>query len=509
MTGGTDRPEPETSPQAVTTTAEAAARAAARWATSSPLPRARALLAVAEALAAAELELVPLAIEETGLTEGRLATELERTILQWRLFADIVVEGSYLDVRIDEADPGFVLGPRPDVRRYLVPVGPVLNFAAGNFPFAFSVAGGDTVSALAAGSPVIVKAHPGHPRLSSRTGQIVAEALQSLGAPEGTLALIFGTEPGVQMLRNPRIAAASFTGSQRAGQLLAQIAAARPRPIPFFGELGSVNPVFVTAQALHEREKSLAAGFAASVCLSAGQLCTKPGLIFVPRGSTFAPRAAAEMREWPEHRLLSADITDGFIRRRDAILAVPGVEVVLDGELRVEDGVGSATLTLISVGLGTLRAHRRDLVPEVFGPLSIVVEYDDAAALPTVVTELLAGELTATVHTGDDEQSPASLELARVLADHAGRVLFNGWPTGVAVTPAMQHGGPWPATTSDSSTSVGTAAITRFLRAVAYQDAPVAQLPPPLRDDNPWQVPQRRSARGESANWGARASRPR
>lgn len=498
--------QPQTAPQVIAQVAASAAAAAATWAAAAPRSRAQALLAVADALAAAAPELVPLAAAETGLDESRLTAELKRAVLQWRLFADVVVDGAHLEVRIDRADPDFVLGPRPDVRRYLAPIGPVLNFAAGNFPFAFSVPGGDTVSALAAGSPVIVKAHPGHARLSHRVAQIITRALQGLGAPEGTFALIVGNEPGVQMLRDRRIAAATFTGSQRVGQLLAQIAASRPEPIPFYGELGSVNPVFVTARALQERGPEMAAGFARSMSGSAGQLCTKPGLVFVPRGSQFAARAADELGGQAEHRLLTPEITDGFRRRRAAILQVPGVEVIVDGEIRVHDDLGWTTPTLVSVGLGTLRAHRAHLLPEAFGPLAIVVEYDDAAALPEVVPDLFDGELTATLHTGTGERSSDLVALAQVLAAHAGRVLFNGWPTGVAVTPAMQHGGPWPATTNDSNTSVGTAAISRFLRPVAYQDAPQEWLPPPLRDENPWGVPQRVAPPGQSAHWGSRGA---
>lgn len=257
-----------------------------------PAVRADALRAAAAALEAAADELVALAHEETGLAEARLTGELRRTRVQLRLFAHIVEDGRYLDVRIDDADPEFVLGPRPNLRRVLWPIGPVLNFAASNFPFAFSVAGGDTAAALAAGCPVIVKAHPGHPGLSARTAQVAARALLDAGLPPATLQLVEGQETGVALLEHPAVRAATFTGSLRAGRFLSDRAAARPDPIPFYGELGSVNPVLVTAPALAERGDEILEGFVASVSGSAGQLCTKPGFLLVPEGTDHADRVA-------------------------------------------------------------------------------------------------------------------------------------------------------------------------------------------------------------------------
>jgi NADP-dependent aldehyde dehydrogenase len=488
---------------------QVAARAAAAapvWAATTPRERAAALVAVADALTAAGAELVALGSAETGLSEQRLSGEVARTSVQLRMFADLVVDGAYLDVRIDDADPNFALGVRPDVRRYLVPIGPVVNFAASNFPFAFSVAGGDTASALAAGCPVIVKAHSGHPRLSARTGEVVRAALTAAGAPEGTLQVIYGQDDGVAILKDARIAAGSFTGSIRVGQLLAGIAASRPRPVPFFGELGSVNPAFATAAAVGDRPVELAEGYVASVSGSAGQLCTKPGFLFLPVGHGLAERLATLAAAVAEHRLLHPSIARGYRDRREAILATPGVSVIADGSLRIDDeGQGWATPTIVSVPLATLFACRDSLLDEAFGPLSIVVEYEDEHTLAAAAAELFEGNLTGSVHIAPGEYNPALRKLVAVLSAQAGRVIINGWPTGVAVTPAMQHGGPWPATTSDSSTSVGTAAIGRFLRGVAYQDIPVALLPEPLRDDNPWAVVQHRSPAGESLAWGSRA----
>ncbi len=485
----------------------AASTAAPLLAALSPRERAAALVAVADALDAAADELVPIGRRETGLGEARLRGELRRTTVQLRLFAEVVVDGSYLDVRLDAADPDFALGPRPDLRRYLAPIGPVLVFAASNFPFAFSVAGGDTASALAAGNPVVVKAHTGHLELSRRVAAIAAAALEGAGMPPGTLGLVEGRANGVAALRDERIAAAAFTGSLSAGRLLADLAAARPVPIPFYGELSSVNPVFVTPAAAAAGCDAIAAGYVTSVGGSAGQLCTKPGFLFVPAGTGFAGPAGEAAADVPEHRLLHPAVAAGYVERRAAILATPGVTVVAAGTVREDDEGTWATPTLVVTDVATLRARRGDLLDEAFGPLSVVVEYDDPTALAALVPELFPGNLTGTVHVAPDDATPGLAALLDALARTSGRVLVNGWPTGVAVTPAMQHGGPYPATTA-GGTSVGTAAITRFLRGVAYQNAPQSLLPPPLRDDNPWGVPQHRAPAGDSMRWGDLAGLP-
>lgn len=481
----------------IETVAAAAALAARPFAKTNLRDRGAALVAVAVAIDAAAAELIAIAMRETGLTEARLTGEVRRTSWQLRLFADVIVSGAYLDARIDDADPDYVIGPRPDVRRMLEPVGPVLNFAASNFPFAFSVAGGDTAAALAAGCPVIVKAHSGHLELSRATAAVVIQALRDAGMPEGVFQLIEGQQNGVAMLQDERIRAGAFTGSTHVGRLLADIAASRPVPIPFFGELGSVNPVYATYV-----DDALLAGFIGSVSGSAGQLCTKPGFLFVPAGSDLtAATAAAELAE---HRLLNPGIGRAFAERRAAVLGAGGVDVLVEGRVRVDDdGQSFATPTLVATDVDALLAHRDELLHESFGPLSIVVRYSDAAELPELHAALFPGNLTSTVHARDTELASGALtDLIDVLAQTSGRVLFGGWPTGVSVTPAMQHGGPYPATTSDG-TSVGTAAITRFLRGVSYQDAPQAVLPEPLQDANPWGVPQTRSAAGGSRTWGS------
>lgn len=493
-----------------------AAAAAPVLAGTAPEQRARALVAIADALEAAKPRLVEIAMRETGLTEARLTGEVTRTAVQLRLFADEAVDGDYAGARIDPADADFVLGARPDIRRAQFPLGPVINFSASNFPFAFSVMGGDSASIIAAGCPLIVKAHEGHPDLSDATAEIAAAAIASAGLPAGAFQLIHGREAGVAVLRDPRIAAGAFTGSIPGGRALADIAASRPAPIPFFGELGSMNPVFITAAALAERAETIAAGYLTSVSGSAGQLCTKPGIVFVPEGSGFADavaRAAAD--GLAEHRLLGPRIAAAFAARRDAVLAAPGVRAVVPGALRFDaDEQGWAAATIATVSLAELRDSTDALVEEAFGPLSIIVEVPAGTDLAALVPELFEGNLSGTVHLGREEAAGTSGNAAELralvaaLGRQSGRVLFDGWPTGVAVTPAQQHGGPWPATTNDANTSVGTSAITRFLRPVAFQNAPAAFLPDVLRDDNPRGVAQRVSPAGVSRSWGSRWALP-
>ena len=500
------------SPELESVVARAAAAAPA-FAATAPEDRARAIVAVADALEEAKAGLVEIAMRETGLTEARLTGEVTRTAVQLRLFADTLVDGGYLDARIDPADEAFALGVRPDVRRTHIPVGPAINFSASNFPFAFSVMGGDSASILAAGCPLIVKAHSGHPELSDATAAVAAKALAEAGMPEGVFQLIHGREAGVEVLKDPRIKAGAFTGSISVGRLLADIAASRPAPIPFYGELGSVNPVFVTAGAIEERAGEIASGFLTSVSGSAGQLCTKPGFVFVPAGSALpdAVAAAAEAGDLPEHRLLDPRIARSFDERRSAILASPGVRAIVPGGIRFDDaGHGWATPTVVAVSLDDFRVGKEALVEEAFGPLSILVETPEGTDLAALMPEFYEGNLTGTLHlsaeeaTGETENAAELRALVSALAQQVGRVLFNGWSTGVAVTPAQQHGGPWPATTNDASTSVGTSAIKRFVRPVAFQNAPDAFLPDALRDSNPAGVPQAISPAGESQSWGAR-----
>ena len=487
-----------------------AATIAPLYAQTPPADRARALVAAADALEAATDTLVPIAMHETGLTEARLTGEVKRTAVQMRMFAETVVRGDYLDARIDEADADFALGVRPDLRRTHIPLGPIINFAASNFPFAFSVAGGDSAAILAAGCPLIVKAHSGHPELSDATAAVLSRALTEAGMPDGLLQIIHGTEAGVAVLKDPRIKGGSFTGSIHAGRILADIASSRPTPIPFYGELGSVNPVFVTQEALTERADDIVAGYVTSIAGSAGQLCTKPGLVFVPEGHGLDESLREAATPVGEHRLLNQRIAQSYAEGRDAILAIDGVRVIHEGSLRFDDdGHGWATPTIVAVPLATLREHADPLTHEVFGPMSLVVEVPEDEAYAPLMPELFEGNLTGTLHLSEAEKQGGT-DNARAISDlitsislQAGRVLFDGWPTGVAVTPAQTHGGPWPATTNDSSTSVGTAAIERFQRPVTYQNVSQSFLPNELQDANPRNVPQRTALAGESRAWGA------
>lgn len=463
------------------------------WAATLSAERAAALNNIAEALDAAASELVPIAQEETNLAEARLQGELKRTTFQLRLFAETLTEGSYLDARIDHADPKWPMGvPRPDLRRQLEPLGPVVVFSASNFPFAFSVAGGDTASALAAGCPVILKAHSGHPKLSAATGEVVTAALADAGAPEGLFAVIFGTQAGSKALADPRVKAGSFTGSIPGGRALFDIASSRPEPIPFYGELGSVNPVFVTRTAAEARKDEIAAGFSGSFTLSAGQFCTKPGVLFVPAESGLPELIAAQ--ELPEATpLLNPRIQSGYIEALRAISNHASVQTLRSAEGSLQDPPAP---TILQTTAKALISDHEDIFTECFGPTALIATYEDDSELLDVA-RVIEGQLTATIH---GENRDDVTELVRLLAKKAGRLIWNSWPTGVSVTYAQQHGGPYPATTSSTSTAVGTAAINRFLRPVAYQGFPQHLLPETLQDSNPQGVPQRINSTVESAN---------
>jgi NADP-dependent aldehyde dehydrogenase len=463
-----------------------AADATEAFASQAPSARATQLRAAADALDAAAEELVDLAMAESHLSEARLTGELRRSTFQIRFIAGNVERGDYLQATIDQADADFPLGPKPDLRRVMWPVGPVLVFAASNFPFAFAVPGGDTASALAAGCPVVVKGHPGHPRLSVRVGEIMSDALTAAGAPQGAFAVVLGAETGVAALTDERIAAAAFTGSIRGGRALFDIANSRPTPIPFFGELGSLNPVFATPAAVRARGAQIAEGYVASFTGNAGQLCTKPGILFVPAGHGLADDLVAATRDVAGHQLLNGQIHAGYCGRRTAVLDAPGVQTLWEG---TPDGADGPTPTLLATDVATLLAHRQELLEEVFGPLSILVEYTSTREAWDAA-EAFEGNLTGTVHAeAEDDDELVDGLLAR-LQPRVGRILFNGWPTGVAVSPAQQHGGPYPSSTDSRFTSVGAASITRFLRPIAYQNVPEHFLPAPLRAANPWGVPQ-------------------
>lgn len=441
------------------------------------------LTAIADALDAERPTLVAIADDESRLGETRLGGELTRTTSQLRLFAAAIVEGSYLEATIDHARSDTA-PPSIDLRRMLRPTGPVAVFGASNFPFAFSVAGGDTASALAVGCPVIAKAHPAHPRLSRAVAAIVIDALRSAGAPNGTFGIVDGVEAGSALVQHPVITAVGFTGSQRGGRALFDLAAGRHDPIPFYGELSAMNPVLITATALAARGAELARGLVDSFTLGAGQFCTKPGLVLVPAQSGFADLVREALGEGGTVTMLTPDIAGAFAASIERLTARGPITVAAGSPAAAPDR-GARAVVLQTTATELLRDVEA-LVEESFGPATLLVEYgsvDEALA----VVRAVGGTLTATLHAepGDDIDG-----VVAVLSDVAGRVLFAGWPTGVLVAWAQHHGGPWPSTTSLHS-SVGPTAMRRFLRPISFQAAPERALPPALRDDNPLGIPRR------------------
>jgi NADP-dependent aldehyde dehydrogenase len=470
-------PVAASAPETVDRAVAAAVAAFPAWRAAN---RAAALEAVAELLGAHAEELVALADRETALGTARLTGEVARTTGQLRLFAGVLRDGTYQGTLIERAE-----GAQPDLRRINRPLGPVAVFSASNFPFAFSVAGGDTASALAAGCPVLVKAHEAHPQTSLRTAELVKQALAGSGAPAGVFDLVFGVEAGVRLVRHPEITAVGFTGSTRGGLALAKLCAERADPIPFYGELGSVNPVFVLPGAIAERGAEIAAGYAGSLTLGSGQFCTNPGLMFVPEDEAFLGTLADAVSGTVGAPMLAERIHAGLVAGLEEFAAVPGVRLLAEG--KPGEGPWAPTPAVYAVRAQDYAAHAEQLREEHFGPVGLVVTY-----VPGTVTDprrLLEsgsvgeGHLTSTIHLDAENEADvaAARELLPGLERIAGRIVFNGWPTGVAVTHAQHHGGPFPATTAPAYTSVGAAAIQRWLVPVVYQDAPEQLLPSALR----------------------------
>lgn len=482
---------PDTTPAELAAVLAAAADAARAFGATTPTARAGLLRALAQRLEDATAELVDLAGQETGLPEGRLTGEVARTAYQLRLFAEVVEDGAYLEAMLDTPDP-TTTPPRPELRRMLEPLGPVLVFAASNFPFAFSVLGGDTASALAAGCPVVLKAHGSHPGLSARTGQLASEVVREHHLPAGVFAVVHGVAAGAAAIVDPRITACGFTGSTAGGRALFDLAAGRPDPIPFYGELGSVNPVVVTPDAVAHRGPEIVAGYVGSFTLGTGQFCTKPGLLFLPRSHGLDAVLAEQVAAVDAAPMLDARIRDRYEAGASGLAAHPGVRSLGAGAGGGSTGAWG-TARLFSTDTAAVAADPQTLTAECFGPASIIVEYDTAEDLLAALIHV-EGSLTATIHAEDDDAFPLATVVA-VLRERAGRLIWNGWPTGVAVAWAMQHGGPWPSSTSAGHTSVGTTAIRRWLRPVSYQGVPSRLLPPPLQDGNPWAVPRRLDGR--------------
>ncbi|WP_332877866.1 aldehyde dehydrogenase (NADP(+)) [Massilia sp. S19_KUP03_FR1] len=444
--------------------------------------RATFLETIAAQIVAIGDELIERAMAESGLPRARLEGERGRTVGQLKLFADLLREGSWQDVRIDSALPERAPLPRPDMRMRLIGVGPVAVFGASNFPLAFSVAGGDTASALAAGCPVVVKAHPAHPGTSELVGGAIVKAAALCGLPAGVFALLTGTGNalGQALVAHPAIQAVGFTGSRAGGLALMAVAASRPQPIPVYAEMSSINPLFLLPHALSQRAEAIGAGFAASLVMGVGQFCTNPGLVLAIEGEgleRFSESATAALRGAPAATMLTAGIAASYRSGVDALAGHEAVATLAHNE--PVDGKGAAAL-FRTTGAAFLRDHA--LQGEVFGPASLLVVCRDADEL-RAVTDVLEGQLTATLQIDEGDYADAAA-LLPVLERKVGRILVNGFPTGVEVSTAMVHGGPFPATSDGRSTSVGTGAISRFLRPVCYQNMPQALLPGVLRDDN-------------------------
>jgi alpha-ketoglutaric semialdehyde dehydrogenase len=494
----TGRPGPEL-PESTADELDAAIAAAAQAAHDPRLAdaarRAAMLRGAAGRLRDHRDEIVDVAGSETGLPEGRLRGELERTAVQLEMLAAVIAAGEHLEVIIDPADADAAPVPRPDVRRMLVPIGPVAVFGASNFPLAFSTAGGDTASALAAGCPVVVKGHPAHPRTGSLVAEQLTAAAADAGLPAGTFGHVLEAGFGLaeRLVRDDRIEAVAFTGSLRGGQAISRHAAARPRPIPVYAEMGSLNPVIVTETALRARAADIADGLTASVATFGGQLCTKPGIVLFPAGEAgeaFCALVGERVAAAASQVLLTKAIADGFSAGLAEVDAAPGVTRLGAGGAADGDGdspFAAAVPTAYRADAAALSAEA--LREEHFGPAVILVSYADQSELVDALGSL-GGQLAISIHREDADTEWVQGVLPQCVAQ-AGRIVFDGFSTGVSVCWAMMHGGPYPASSNAAATSVGMTAIGRFLRPVAFQNAPAALLPPALADDNPLGVPRR------------------
>ncbi|MFV8326686.1 aldehyde dehydrogenase (NADP(+)) [Flavobacterium sp. ZS1P14] len=425
---------------------------------------------------------------ETALPLARLQGERGRTIGQLKLFASVVREGSWVDARIDTAIPDRAPLPKSDIRHMLLPLGPVAVFGASNFPLAFSVAGGDTVSALAAGCPVVVKAHPAHPGTSAMVAGAIEKAVNECGMPEGIFSLIQGNtnEVGVALVKHPGIKAVGFTGSFKGGKALFDIANTRSEPIPVFAEMGSTNPVFILPGILKEKAEAIATGMAGSITQGVGQFCTNPGLTFVQKSDaadTFITDLIAKIKEASAATMLTAGIHTAYDKKIKSTLEISNVKEIAIGQS--VDLLNSAQARIFKTTIATFLGNTA-LSEENFGPSNVVVEAQSKQDILDAASNL-EGHLTATVH-GTDKDFSEFKELFDILELKVGRLLVNGYPTGVEVCHSMVHGGPYPATTASQTTSVGSNAIKRFARPICYQDYPDTLLPVALRNENPLHI---------------------
>ena len=431
-------------------------------------------------------EIVERAAQETALPQGRLQAETGRTCAQLRLFAQVAEEGSWVQARVDHADPSRKPAPKPDIRSMLRPLGPVVVFGASNFPLAFSVAGGDTASAFAGGNTVIVKAHAAHPGTSELVGRAIQESVRECGLPEGVFSLLFGSGPqiGTALMKHPLVRAGGFTGSRTAGRILMDVAASRPEPIPFYAEMSSTNPVFILPGALRERGENIATGLHGSFTLGAGQFCTKPGMVFLPQGAeadAFSQKLQQLVGGSTPFHLLTKAIHSSYGSAIAARKNETSVKLVAEGLHGAADQSFAVTPALFETDAGSFLGSHLDA--EIFGPTTLLVRHSSRDQV-LAIARGLEGHLTATIH-GTEQDLRDFADLIAILENKVGRLVFNGFPTGVEVTHAMVHGGPYPSTSDARSTSVGSQAIFRFTRLVCYQGFPDSALPESLQDLNP------------------------
>ncbi|EMI57370.1 ketoglutarate semialdehyde dehydrogenase [Rhodopirellula sallentina SM41] len=486
----------ESTPAQINAAANQAARAADWMSESSPDQRAQLLEAVADGMDARRDDIVRRCILETGYLPERVMGEFRRATGQLRTFAGLTRERYWDERQVAEGDPHReiapgVIMPRPEMRRRLVPVGPVAVFGACNFPLAISVVGNDFVSAIAVGCPVIVKSHPSHAGTCDLLGNVARDAVEAMQFPEGTFSLLHGNRPetSVALVQHPAVAAVGFTGSPQGGRALAQAILARERPIPIFAELGSTNPVFLTESALNDRLDEIAIGFAESLRFGNGHMCTKPGIVVVPEKmlAPFSDAVVKVMKQQPPLPLLSGSVADAFDRGVAQFRSNEKIDSIHEGEYEGEGpsshGPWHRGPHLFTVDGATAMLPGDDssspnsglLHGETFGPVSLVVRYRDEDEMLAIANQF-EGSLTTTIHRGPDDESLVQRWL-RIAERFAGRIVYNGWPTGMEIGPATQHGGPYPASLDGNSTSVGFASLRRFVRPVCYQNWPVDELP--------------------------------
>lgn len=462
-----------------------AVAAAPVWAALSGKARRDFLHAVATNLEGKAADLVARAMLETGLPEARLKGEVARTCGQLRLYGDTAARGDWIDARIETAQPDRKPLPKPDHRSMLRAIGPVVVFGSSNFPFAYSVAGGDSASAFAAGCPVIVKAHPAHPGTSELVGRLILHAVRDCGLPEGSFSLLFdgGFEVGQALVQHPAVKAVGFTGSVKGGRALVDLAAARPEPIPVYAEMGSINPIFILPGAIAERSGALVEGLHGSTTLGVGQFCTNPGLVVLqrsPEAEQFIRDLSAKLTATPEAPMLTPGIRKNFVAGTSARAQQPGVNVIAQGTM--VSGCGAAPVWFETDALDFLGNHQ--LLAEIFGPSSLVVWCKDRAEMLQVARGL-DGSLTAMLHTSAGEVA-VQQDLVALLVEKSGRVIHNGFSTGLEVSTAIVHAGPYPSTSDGGrSTSVGTRALNRWTRLVCYQNFADELLPAELQNTNP------------------------